>query len=75
MEATLKALTREEKRTIINFTLDNLALSAFKGALAGGALALIFRRKILGIFTLGYFMGVSLRESNYYIVSNYKNQL
>ena len=72
MEITPKILLKQEKRKIINFTLDNLALATTKGILAGSAVGLLFRSYNIGWFVMAYMVGNSLRYSNDYIVEQLK---
>ena len=74
MEIMPKILTKQEKRNIINFTLDNMALATTKGILAGSALALLFRSYNIGWFVLAYTVGNSLRYSNDYIIEQIKEK-
>ena len=72
MEISPKILSKQEKRKIINFTLDNLALATTKGMLAGSAFGLLFRSYNIGWFVMAYMVGNSLRYSNDYIVEQLK---
>ena len=74
MEIIPKILTKQEKKKIINFTLDNMALATTKGILAGSALGLLFRSYNLGWFVLAYIVGNSLRYSNDYIIEQLKER-
>lgn len=65
----------DDKRKIINHTLDNLALSIFRGALLGSGIYLLTRSKALSLFGFSYMLGVSLRDSNDYILRNYHNKV
>jgi len=72
MEVSPKVLSKEEKRRIINFTLDNLAMATTKGILAGTAAGFIFRSSNIGWFVMAFMVGHSLRYSNDYIVEQLK---
>lgn len=73
---TNKILKREEKKQILDFTLDNLA----KGALKGLIFYIIFSKikvggRFLPLFAFSYCIGMSLRESNEYLVENFSSQI
>lgn len=72
MEVSPKVLSKEEKRRIINFTLDNLAMATSKGILVGSAAGLLLRSYKVGWFVMAYIVGHSLRYSNDYIVEQLK---
>ena len=68
----VRVFTSEEKQKILNFTLDNVAAGALKGLFIGGALRMVTKNKVLGLFAFSYMVGMSLRESNDYILTTCK---
>jgi hypothetical protein len=73
MESSIKRVfSREEKKTILSFTLDNLGKAAFKGLILGGAATVFLKNRSVGLFIFSYMLGRSLRESNDFIFINYK---
>lgn len=66
MEAK-RVLSPEENKKIINFTLDNLVLGATKGLFLFGFSYMLFKRKTISLFLLGYPIGMSLSHSNDYL--------
>jgi hypothetical protein len=72
MDTTQKVLEKEDKRKIIDYTLNNLAKSALIGGVTGGSVSILFKRRALGIFIFSYFIGKSLAESNNYLADQLK---
>jgi len=67
-----RIFNKEEKQKILNYTLDNLGQAAMKGLLIGGFFRIVFRSRTLALFSFGYMLGMSLRDSNTYILNNFK---
>jgi len=73
MNSSLKRVfTRDEKKKILSYTLDNLGQAAFQGALLGMGTTFILRSRLIGLIAFSYMLGKSLRESNDYIFENFK---
>jgi len=71
MEKELKE--RDERKKVLDYTLNSLLMGTLKGAAVGFPIRIIFRSPALGYFILAYSIGISLHKSNDFLLESLKD--
>lgn len=67
-----KFLSRDDRRKILNVTIDNAARSALFGMGVGGVFGILLRSRYVFLFAVAYSVGNSLSKSNQYLLDHLK---